>query len=36
VNGVLHGLAGQLRALEVAAGAGAGAPAGRKPRPGGA
>jgi N utilization substance protein B len=30
VNGVLHGLAGQLRAVEVTAGASA--PAGRKPR----
>ena len=34
VNGVLHGLAGQLRAVEVAAGAGASA--GRQPRPSGA
>jgi len=34
VNGVLHGLAGQLRAVEVAAGPAA--PSGRKPRPSGA
>lgn len=34
VNGVLHGLAGQLRAVEVAAGTSA--PVGLKPRPAGA